>query len=44
MINCSKFNIWITQYNASPKLVKPQIPEELNAFKNTSHKYSRLHK
>ena len=30
--------------NVSPQLVRPQIHEEMNAFKNTSHKYSSIHK
>ena len=44
MINCIKFNTGNSYYNVCPKLVRPQIHEELNAFKNTSHKYSLLHK
>ena len=30
--------------NVFPQLVRPQIHEEMNAFKNSSHKYSILHK
>jgi hypothetical protein len=44
MINCIKINTGVTLYKVCPKLVRPQIPEELNAFKNTSYKYSLLHK
>jgi hypothetical protein len=44
MINCIKINTGVTLYKVCPKLVRPQIHEELNAFNNISHKYSLLHK
>jgi hypothetical protein len=44
MINCIKINTGDTLYKVYPKLVRPQIHEELNAFKNNSHKYSLLQK